>query len=42
MIFQGPQLVGEINRELVKLLERDGYKNIADAVGADFKKTNAI
>ena len=34
MIFQGPQLIGEINRGLVKLLERDGYKNISEAVGA--------
>lgn len=35
MIFQGPQLIGEINRGLVKLLERDGYKNISEAVGVD-------
>jgi dihydroorotate dehydrogenase subfamily 2 len=33
MIFQGPQLIGEINLGLVKLLERDGYKNISEAVG---------
>jgi dihydroorotate dehydrogenase len=37
MIFQGPQLIGEINQGLVKLLERDGYKNISEAVGADNK-----
>lgn len=37
MIFQGPQLIGEINRGLVKLLERDGHKNIAEAVGVDNK-----
>lgn len=33
MIFQGPGVIGEINYELVKLLERDGYKNIGEAVG---------
>lgn len=35
MIFEGPQLVGEINRGLVELLERDGFKNISEAVGVD-------
>lgn len=34
MIFQGPQLIGEINFGLVKLLERDGYNNISEAIGA--------
>lgn len=34
MIFRGPQTIGEINRGIVKLLRRDGYSNIADAVGA--------
>ena len=37
MIYQGPQLIGEINRGLVKLLEKDGYKNISQAVGAYHK-----
>jgi dihydroorotate dehydrogenase len=37
MIYEGPQLIGEINRGLVKLLERDGYKNISEAVGKDSK-----
>lgn len=35
MIFEGPQVIGEINRGLVKLLKRDGFKNISEAVGAD-------
>jgi dihydroorotate dehydrogenase len=35
MIYEGPQLIGEVNRGLVKLLERDGYKNISEAVGND-------
>ena len=33
LMFEGPQIVGQINRGLVKLLERDGYKNISEAVG---------
>jgi dihydroorotate dehydrogenase len=35
MIFEGPQLIGEINLGLVRLLERDGFKNISEAVGVD-------
>lgn len=35
MIYQGPQVIGEINRGLVKLLKRDGLKNISEAVGLD-------
>ena len=34
MIVEGPQLIGEINRGLVRLLQRDGYKNIKEAIGA--------
>lgn len=33
MVFQGPQTIGEINRGLVELLKKDGYKNITEAVG---------
>lgn len=33
MIFEGPQLIGKINHGLVRLLRRDGYKNITEAVG---------
>lgn len=33
MIYQGPQLIGEINSGLVKLLQKDGYNNIKDAIG---------
>lgn len=35
MIFQGPQVVSQINLELIELLEKDGYKNIKEAVGKD-------
>lgn len=33
LMFEGPQVVGDINAGLVKLLKRDGYASIADAVG---------
>lgn len=33
MIYEGPQVVGEINQGIVKLLKRDGYRNISEAVG---------
>lgn len=35
MIFNGPQATSEINIGLVKLLRRDGFKNISEAIGAD-------
>jgi len=37
MIFEGPQLIGQINSDLVKLLKKDGFKNISEAVGVDIK-----
>lgn len=37
LVFKGPALVTDIKHGLVELLERDGFKNIADAVGADHK-----
>ncbi|OGI68621.1 dihydroorotate dehydrogenase (quinone) [Candidatus Nomurabacteria bacterium RIFCSPHIGHO2_01_FULL_42_15] len=35
MIFEGPQLISEINLGLVKLLKADGYKNISEAIGKE-------
>ncbi len=35
MIYNGPSIIGEINEGLIKLLKRDGYKNISEAVGVD-------
>ncbi|MCF7834265.1 MAG: quinone-dependent dihydroorotate dehydrogenase [Candidatus Pacebacteria bacterium] len=35
MIFEGPQVISEINQGLVKLLKRDGFKNIEEAVGVE-------
>lgn len=33
MIFEGPQVISEINRGLTQRLKRDGWSNIAQAVG---------
>lgn len=35
MIFEGPQLIGDISHDLVKLLKRDGFGHISQAIGAD-------
>lgn len=34
MIYEGPQLIGSINYDLVRLLKHDGYITISDAIGA--------
>jgi len=35
MVFEGPQLISDINLGLAKLLKKDGYKNISEAVGKE-------
>jgi len=35
LIFKGPEIAGNINRTLLKLLEKDGFKNLTEAIGAD-------
>lgn len=35
LIYEGPGLVKKINQGLVKFLERDGFKNISEAVGVE-------
>lgn len=35
MIFEGPQLIGEINHGLVELLQRDGFTHVSQALGVD-------
>jgi dihydroorotate dehydrogenase len=35
LVYEGPGLARRINKGLAGLLERDGFANIADAVGAD-------
>lgn len=37
VVFEGPQLIGEINRGLVDLIKRDNFSNIGEAVGADHR-----
>ena len=37
-IFKGPSMCANINNELIELLKADGYTNISQAVGADFKR----
>lgn len=37
MIYEGPQLIGAINQGLVELLQKDGFKNISEAIGVDVK-----
>jgi dihydroorotate dehydrogenase len=38
LIYGGPTVVKRINKGLVKLLARDGYAHIAEAIGAEGKK----
>ena len=37
MVFQGPMLVTRIKHELAALLRADGFKSVAEAVGADYR-----
>lgn len=37
LIYEGPGLVKKINQGLVQLLVRDGFKNVAEAVGVEAK-----
>ena len=37
LVYEGPGLVARIKTDLVKLLARDGFSSIAEAVGADAK-----
>lgn len=37
LVFEGPGLIGKINHDLAELLRRDGFGNIAEAVGADHR-----
>jgi len=38
MIYGGPGTIKRINKGLVRLLRRDGFKNISEAVGVDVRK----
>ena len=36
-IYQGPSMCKNINEELIELIKADGYDNISQAIGSDFK-----
>ena len=42
MIYGGPQTIAAINQGLVRLLRRDGYHSIVEAVGTDLKNSKKI
>ena len=37
LVYHGPEIANQINQDLLKLLEKDGYTNLSQAVGADHK-----
>ena len=34
LIFEGPELVGNVNRGLIELIKADGFENITEAIGS--------
>jgi dihydroorotate dehydrogenase len=40
LVYQGPGLASQMNRDLAQLVRADGYTNISEAVGADSKHKN--
>lgn len=40
MIYEGPQLIGEINDGIVQLLKRDGFGTVSEAIGQKSKRQN--
>lgn len=42
MIYEGPQLIGSINRGLKDLLVADGYSNISEAIGIESRKKSTV
>ncbi len=41
LVFEGPNLVQKIKDDLESLLEKDGYANLEQAIGADHQKQDA-
>lgn len=35
LVFKGPELANQINKDLIQFIERDGFKSITDAIGVD-------
>lgn len=42
LFFEGPQLIGRINKELAELVRADGFSNISEAIGVDVKLTKKV
>jgi dihydroorotate dehydrogenase len=42
MIYNGPATIKNVNKGLVKLAQADGYKNISEATGAEFRRVKKI
>jgi len=42
MIYEGPFLIKKINKGLVKLLEKDNFNNISEAVGVNHKQPQTL
>lgn len=38
LVYQGFPVVGRVKRELTELLQKDGFSNVQEAVGADHRK----
>jgi dihydroorotate dehydrogenase len=38
LVYEGPGLIGRMKADLVQLLKRDGFKTVAEAVGADHRQ----
>ncbi len=38
MIYEGPSQIGNINKELSKLIKKDGYQNIKEVIGINHKQ----
>ena len=35
LVYKGPKLITEINKGLIKFIEKDGFNNISEAVGVE-------
>jgi dihydroorotate dehydrogenase len=42
MIYRGPGLAREIKRGLVRLLARDGFRSISEAVGSENRQASSL
>ena len=42
LVYKGPALIKEINEGIIKLLKKDGYSHISEAIGADWKSSEQL